>query len=188
MDRAAPGVLCLVVGPSGVGKDSLMSGARVHLDNLFTFPRRLITRPADAGAEDHEEIDEQGLAELDAAGELALYWCAHGLRYGIRKASLQDLDAGRSVVVNVSRRVVDQARAAFTRVHVFNITAPGAALRARLRRRGRENALEIEARVARALSYRVAGNDVTEIANDADLCTGIERFTAALVTVNRDAQ
>lgn len=162
-----------------------MNGARARLDNRFTFPRRLITRPADAGGEDHEEVDEQGLADLDAAGELALYWCAHGLGYGIRKASLRDLGAGCAVVINVSRGVVDQTRAAFPRVHIFNITASKAALRARLQQRGREDARTIEVRIARALSYRVAGNDVTEIANDADLSTGIERFVAALLAVSR---
>ena len=56
------GVLVLVVGPSGAGKDTLMDAARAGLaaDPRYRFARRLITRPAMAGAEDHDSCDEAG--------------------------------------------------------------------------------------------------------------------------------
>lgn len=180
--------MCLVVGPSGAGKDSLLTGVRDRLDGRFSFPRRVITRPADSGDEDHEAVTAQQFAEFEVAGELALSWRAHGLAYGIRKSTLSDLDKNRSVVVNVSRSILDNARQEFARVHVFSITAPEAALRRRLQRRGREDARNIEARIARALAFCVEGPDVTEIANGADLTTSVERFARALEAVSRGAR
>lgn len=71
-----PGILFVVVGPSGAGKDTLMDGARRALaqGERFGFARRLITRPADAGGEEHEAIDEAGFAALAAAGGLLVSW------------------------------------------------------------------------------------------------------------------
>ena len=83
-----PGERVALVGPSGAGKDTLMDGARRALaqGGRFGFARRLITRPADAGGEDHEAIDEAGFAALSAAGGLLVSWQAHGLHYGLRAA------------------------------------------------------------------------------------------------------
>ena len=54
------GTLFLVVGPSGVGKDSLLDGARKKLVSYrwVSFPQRIITRPVDAGVEPHISVTE----------------------------------------------------------------------------------------------------------------------------------
>ena len=177
------GVLCLVVGPSGAGKDTLLDGARGRIGPAYHFPTRLITRPADAGGEVHEAATPEQFAALERSGALALAWRAHGLSYGLRGSALDRLFTGRHVVVNVSRGIIDAARSRYPRVHVFSITVPADQLRTRLLARGREDANAIEARIARANQYRIAGDGVTEIINDQDREAGISRFVAALEAV-----
>ena len=100
----APGPLIVVLGPSGSGKDTLMSYARNEFADRadVLFVRRAITRPADAGSEDHIAMTE---AEFDAAiddGRFALTWTANGLRYGLPRSIETHLAGGRLAVVNGS--------------------------------------------------------------------------------------
>lgn len=171
-----------MVGPSGVGKDTLIAAAKSALadDPQFAFPRREITRPADAGGEDHIAIDEALFAMREGLSGYALAWRAHGLCYGVPATALADLAAGRTVIVNVSREVIAEARERFPGMIVLSVSAPAGVLRARLAARGRESPAEIEARVARAGAYRVNGADVVEIVNDGPLETALDRFIAAL--------
>lgn len=181
------GVLVLVVGPSGAGKDSLLDGARRALagDPRFRFVRRVITRPADAGGEAHEAADDPAFDARLAAGGFALHWRAHGLRYGIPADIGNDIAAGRVVIANVSRGVIDVARAAFP-VRVVVITAPRDVLARRLTARGRESAADIAERLARA-APEPSGPDVEMVMNDASLEDGVARFVAALSRAAADA-
>ncbi len=176
------GVLFLVVGPSGVGKDTLMDAARAAMsdDPRFQFAQRWITRPADAGGEDHYPVSEDGFRAHEAQGGFILSWRAHGLHYGVPAAYGDALAGGAHVVANVSRGVIDEARKLLHPVWVLSITASPAALCARLSARGRESAAEIDARIARAAAYRVEGPDVVTIANDGSVEHGVSLFLAAL--------
>lgn len=176
------GTLVLVVGPSGVGKDTLIEGARALLagDPQVIFARREITRAADAGGEDHHPVTPAAFAARRAAGAYLLSWEANGHSYGASATYEGDLAAGRTVVLNASRSVLDAARARFAPVRIVAITAPPEALRARLAARGRESHAEIEARVARAGMLPVMGDDVTVIANDGPLDAGAAALAAVI--------
>ena len=171
-----------MVGASGVGKDTLLDAARAALEGNagFVFVRREITRPADAGGEDHDPVDWETFKARRDAGAYALHWEAHGLGYGVPMAIEDGLAQGKRVVVNASRAIVDAARARFKHLRVVNVTAPADVLAARLAGRGRETGSEIAARLARAGEGRVAGADVIEVANGSTIGEGVARFLDAL--------
>jgi len=176
------GTLFLVVGPSGAGKDSLIDGAKAGLmgDEHYVFPRRYITRPANAGGEDHIPLADDLFTTMLERGDMLLEWRAHNLRYGVPKAVAQHLERGRHVIVNVSRTVVDEARARLTPVKVLYITVDENILAERLKARGRESASDIKRRVQRAKEYLITGDDVVMIDNGTALDESIASFVAAI--------
>jgi ribose 1,5-bisphosphokinase len=182
------GVLVLVVGPSGAGKDTLMDAARAGLagDPRYRFARRLITRPAMTGAEDHDSCDEASFREVEANGGLALSWQAHGLSYGIPAAELAGIGAGAVVIVNVSRRAITAAEQLAERVVVLNITAPVAVLAQRLAARGRESEDDIAARLRREAPLTAERAEIVTILNDRSVAEAAEELLAVLRGLGRE--
>ncbi len=170
-------MLVLVVGPSGAGKDTLLDAARQALagDPGIHFARRVITRPADAGGEDHEAVTETEFSTR----AFALQWQAHGLRYGIPADVANKLARGIIVVANVSRGVIQEAAARFP-VQVIEVTAPAEILAARLASRGREGAGDTASRLARHVALP-AGVPVATVVNDSTAEEGARRFLSALL-------
>jgi ribose 1,5-bisphosphokinase len=138
--RVGPGRLILVVGPSGAGKDTLISGARDALsrDPQIVFARRVVTRPP-SQFEDHATLDETQFDSAVEAGSFAFWWEAHGHRYGVAKSIDHDLRAGRTVVCNTSREIVQGLRDNYANVTVVLVTAPDEVLTERLAGRRRES-------------------------------------------------
>lgn len=146
-----------VVGPSGAGKDTLI---RLAFESLTDEPRielarRTITRPPDGETEDHDSLDADAFANVEAAGGFCLTWRAHGLAYGLPLAIEDRVRSGRIVVANLSRRSLVDAVARFGRIAVVEITAPRAVLVERIAARGRESADEIERRLARQVGLDI---------------------------------
>lgn len=173
-------MLVLVVGPSGAGKDTLMEAAQARLagDGRFRFVRREITRAAEAGGEAHLAVSEADFVSRAASGGYALHWRAHGLGYGIPADIAEDLAAGRVVVANVSRGVLTEASGRYP-VRVLEISAPIAVLAARLAARGREDAADIAARLARAVPLP-GGLDVVSVMNDGSVEAGVAAVLGVL--------
>jgi ribose 1,5-bisphosphokinase len=157
-----PGRLILVVGPSGAGKDTLLSLARAVCaeDRNVVFARRVITRPSSA-AEDNEEVSAEAFSEALARGDFAMHWEAHGHCYALPRAIDDQLRAGRTVVANASRTVVAAVRSTYANVVVISITAPRDVLDARLAMRGRVSDGKIEHRLGRTVDETSSAPDFT---------------------------
>lgn len=165
-----PGAFVAVVGPSGVGKDALLSYARTRSGGLARFPRRVITRPPGPG-EDHDPVTEEQFAAALGRGAFAVSWQAHGLRYGIPVSVDAEVRDGLVVVVNVSRAVLGRLEARYRRLVVVGVTVSEEVRAQRLRSRSRESEPGIGQRLARpdpAPGHRV---DVL-IQNDGPLAEG----------------
>jgi ribose 1,5-bisphosphokinase len=183
LSKSTPaGRLVLVVGASGVGKDTLIDGARAALagDAQILFARREITRPADAGGEDHLAVDDEDFETRLAAGQYLLAWRAHGLSYGLPASLAAELAVGRTVVANGSRTVLEEARTRVSRLTIISVVADPAVVAARLALRGRETAADIAARLKRAGELPVVGADVVELRNEGTPAEGVRRLVEAI--------
>lgn len=178
------GRLIAVVGPSGVGKDTVIGALCAARPGLHRV-RRTITRQADAGGEEFEALSLAAFEAAEAAGAYALSWRAHGLAYGIPSGVREVLDRGQDAVANLSRGVLAEARRVFPGMAVLALTARPAVLAERLAARGRETAADVERRLARAGDYTVAGDDVIVVPNDGPVDTTVAAVLAALYPDNR---
>ena len=158
--KIGPGRLVVVVGPSGAGKDTLIDLARAACanDDRVVFARRVVTRES-SGFEDNEQVTPDAFRQALARGDFAVHWEAHGLCYALPKAVTDDVQAGRTVVANISRSVIGRLREAFADVVVVAVTAPPEVLAARLAARGRASDGPIAQRLQRPAAKIVA--DVT---------------------------
>ncbi len=172
------GKLVLVVGPSGVGKDTLLDPARKRLSDQagYFFPRRFITRPKNAGGEDHIALSPEDFELAEAEERFALSWRAHDLAYGVPYCIVSEIAKGSTVIVNVSRGIIDQTRKRFSNVLIACITASEEILKQRLRERGRESEAEIEKRLCQASAYRLIGDHIHLIDNSGPLDASVARF------------
>ena len=157
-----PGRLVLVVGPSGAGKDTLLRLAQAACidDPDIVFPRRVVTRESSA-AEDNIAVSPDEFRRAREQGDFAVYWDAHGHSYALPLDINDDIRAGRTVVVNVSRTVIAALRRAYVNVVVVAITAPPDVLAQRLAARARQSDGNIVERLSRSVGDVPAQADVT---------------------------
>ncbi|MCX2868856.1 ribose 1,5-bisphosphokinase [Kluyvera cryocrescens] len=169
------GKLLWLMGPSGSGKDSLLEVLRQQEHSDLLVAHRYITRPASAGCENHIALSEQEFFTRAGRNLLALSWHANGLYYGVGVEIDLWLHTGFDVVVNGSRAHLAQAKARYASalLPVCLQVSPDI-LRERLQARGRENGVEIAARLERAARYTPA--DCHTLNNDGSLLQSVDQL------------
>ncbi len=150
----APGGLFYVVGPSGVGKDSLLRWVREQLDDhrQVRFATRAITRVVHP-SEDHEPVTVGDFWHEAGAGGFSMIWQANGACYAVRRGIEADLRAGFDVVVNGSREYAPQVIEAFPDARIVWVHAEADIIEQRLIARQREKGAELLQRVQRATAF-----------------------------------
>jgi ribose 1,5-bisphosphokinase len=188
---AAPiggGAFVAVAGPSGVGKDTVINYARLRLsgDRRFVFARRIITRDADAKSEDHETLTADAFFAAARAGHFALMWRAHGLDYALPRTIDTDIAAGRIVVANISRQLIDELSARYENFVLVVMSAHRDVIAQRLKARGRESDAEIVARLERIAVEDTVRYEAIRLENSGPREQAGERFVSILEGVAAD--
>lgn len=152
MARNFHGTLFLIVGNSGSGKDSIISGViNKYPSNLKQIyaPKRYITRPP-SKFEKNISITPEEFKKMEINGKFALKWNIYGLNYGILTEIENFLNKGHPVIINVSRTIVKQAREMYKNVKVIFIEVPFEITLQRIKDRKRETEDLLKERIERA--------------------------------------
>ena len=185
------GRLVYLMGPSGVGKDSLIDYARTRLadDAGVVFLHRYITRPAAAGGENHIALSEAEFELRLRHGLFLFAWRSHGLRYGIGLEARECLARGLHVVVNGSRAYLHHAHQRVGSLLPVLVRAPAERRHERLRGRGRETDGEVRRRLQRGEDFELADvPGLRVIDNDGSLEAGGERLVSMLRTLDTETR
>jgi len=170
------------MGPSGVGKDSLLRFAREALvpGEKIAFAHRYITRPPEPLTENHVALGDAEFETRVAAGLFAFHWSANGFRYGIGSEITSWQQAGFVVVVSGSRDHFLHLAPRPPEVVPVMVVTTSEALRRRLLARGRESSAAVTARLARAEAYVVDAPNLVTIDNSGPLEEGGAKLLALL--------
>lgn len=176
-----PGLFIAIVGPSGVGKDTILARLKGLLPaEHFVFPMRIISRVADSN-EASQFLAAADFPAARARGEFLIDWEAHGLYYAIPQSMRLEMEKGRHVIANLSRAVLPSLRAATPRVLVVHVTARSDILEQRLKVRGREFDAEQQARLARGEALDRAVEADIRIENNGAIETAVSALMETLM-------
>lgn len=162
--------IVLIVGPSGVGKDTLLKSARKELKGEVNFVRRYITRKPDKNEKNYF-LDDFAFEILKHNSFFASTWNAHGNYYGIAKNSIKN----KVNVISISRSKISDFEKLYDKVYTINITVPKEELRNRLLLRKRESIEEIEKRLNRSYE-KIEAKKLIEFDNSKDIEESSKEF------------
>lgn len=167
--------IVLIVGASGVGKDTLLK--EIKKDLKANFVRRYITRKPDEN-EDNYFLEKEAFLDLEKNKFFCSTWQAHGNFYGISFNALQE---GLNII-SISRSVIKDFEKVFDEVFTINITLDKDELRQRLINRKRENLEQIEKRLNRSYE-KLNATTLIEFENNKPIKESAKEFRKILENI-----
>ncbi|VVB74615.1 Ribose 1,5-bisphosphate phosphokinase PhnN [Candidatus Tiddalikarchaeum anstoanum] len=158
------GLLFLVVGNSGSGKDAIIEWACNRNPNV-THVKRFITRPSSVETEDFVSVKKEDFKKSD----YFLWWESYDKLYGIGKDVIEGLKKGRNYIVNISRDALGDAKTKWPSSVTVEITAPISLIEERLSKRGREAEPEVQRRIERAKTAPNVNPDIVIDGSNSDV-------------------
>lgn len=135
--------IILIVGPSGVGKDTLIKNIKDNID--ANFVKRYITR-VPSKDELNYFIDKRAFELLKENNFFISTWEAHENRYGISKSQIKE---GLNII-SISRGAIKDFENFYSDITTIEVTLPKNILYERLKNRGREDEKAIQKRLNRS--------------------------------------
>jgi phosphonate metabolism protein PhnN/1,5-bisphosphokinase (PRPP-forming) len=177
--------LFLIVGNSGSGKDSIISGVIKRYPSNLNYiyaPKRYITRTP-SEFEDNIAISPQKFREMELQGKFSLKWQIYGLDYGITREIENYLEKGHPVIINVSRTIIKEAREKYKNVKVIFVEVPFEITYHRIINRRREGEDLLKERIERARDNQHFPEADFIIDNSGRLDDAITSFLTYLVKI-----
>lgn len=180
------GCLLLVIGASGVGKDSILSAVNQRFADhpQIHFLKRVITRPCNPDDEVHDSLSEESFLQALERGEFAVSWQANDNYYGLPQHAREKINDGMVVVANGSRGALEAIRAAFPKIEVVLIAAEADTVQQRLKSRTRDSAEQIVKRLQRNTELDIKSlQRHTIINNDGPLQDAVDALADHLIAL-----
>ena len=179
------GILFLIIGNSGSGKDSIISGViNKYPSNLIKIhvSKRYITREA-SEFEKNIAVTSEIFKEMEEQGKFALSWQIYGLNYGIPIEIEDYLEKGHPVIINVSRNIVEKAKKSYKNIRVVFVEVPLEITLQRIKSRKRESEELLKERIERARKNQKFPEADFTIDNSGKLDDAINDFLTYLVKI-----
>ena len=166
--------IILIVGASGVGKDSLLKESENYFGDKINYVRRCITRKPDDNEGNYylNDFDFDVLRQKDF---FVSTWEAHDNFYGISKDSIKD---GVNII-SISRAKISDFQEQFDDVYTINITLSKEELKNRLIKRARESIEDIEKRLNRNYE-KITAKNLIEFDNSKEFIVSSNEFKKLL--------
>ena len=180
------GQLFLIVGNSGSGKDTLLREVLRQWPGSagpIRIPHRYITRPTHA-SEPFISVTPEAFADLKQQGKFCLTWHVYETDYGVPMTIINWLQQGDPVIVNVSRKIIPQARLQIPDLKVIFVYLPLEVTLQRIKARSRESEDDpgFQQRLARAKENQTLTEADFVVDNSGPLDEAVEALLKYLLT------
>ena len=188
MKKNFPGMLFLIVGNSGSGKDSIFYGTEkrypTDLKKIYVV-KRYITRPPDETEKNYSTTLKE-FQKMKRKGKFALSWHIYQLDYGVPIEIDDWLKEGHPVLVNVSRTIINEAREKYENIKVVFINVPYETSLERVKDRGREKGALLNERLERAKNHQECEEADFVINNSGKLEVAVDQLLSyVLITIEK---